>query len=110
MKKLYHFLGCLFFLVWTIIGLVIILGGVALVITIKNADFSAFTPQSMLGGMIDRSAGQGVGPTTQQIDCARKILGGARIKELQQGNQPPTQEEMDKLKPCFPEGITGEQK
>lgn len=92
---------------WTIIGLVVMLGGVALVIAIKNADFSQFSPSSIVSGAIDEKLGQaGAGPTLQQIDCARKILGEKRVMELEQSDAPPSQQELDKLKPCFPEGIS----
>ena len=49
--------------------------------------------------------GQGDGPSLQQIECARKVLGDARVNDLQQSDKSPTQEEMEKLKPCFPEGF-----
>ena len=104
MEKIYHFFGTLFYIIWTIIGIVLIVGAVAVFILVKNTDFGKIKNDMMsgIGGdNKDGSKGESGGPSQQQIDCAKKILGDARVNQLMQNNQDPTEEEKSRLQPCF---------
>jgi hypothetical protein len=103
MERLFHFLGSIFFLIWIIIGLVIIIGAVAAVIVIKNTDFSKFDAKDLMNEETHKNNGSDDEITPEQIDCARKKIGDERVDHLIETNEEPTEQEKEMLKPCFPE-------
>jgi ABC-type siderophore export system fused ATPase/permease subunit len=103
MERLFHFLGSIFFLIWIVIGLVIIIGSVAAVVIIKNTDFSKFNPKNMMQEKTQQNDNQDEEITQEQIDCAKEKIGSERVEYLLKNNVEPSEEEKEKLKPCFPE-------
>jgi hypothetical protein len=106
MDKIFKALGSLFFLVWSLIGLVFLIGAVGMGMFFVNGGASQMMqgvvssfgggPAGFIGGMMGGAGGVAGLLGGEAQDCIKKAVGEKRMQEIFSGSQP-TEKEITKL-------------
>lgn len=118
MDKIFKAFGSLFFLVWSLVGLAILVSAFSLAMFFANGGaermmksaISSFSEGSagFLGGIMGGPAGMAGFLGGEAQDCIKKTVGEKRTQEIFSGSQP-TEKEVSKLMSAcgkyLPEGM-----